>query len=82
MRCYNCNNGYLKSDDFNYDKFLETCKDIRVVNNLRTHSTMPRLITFNEYKNMDSKDLIKKCLKNYNKSLIRIYYLKLVNKTC
>ena len=57
---------FLKIDDFNYDKFLETCKDIRVVNNLRTHSTMPRLITFNEYKNMDSKDLIKKTMRLLN----------------
>ena len=59
---------FLKIDDFNYDKFLETCKDIRVVNNLslRTHSTMPRLITFNEYKNLDSKDLIKKTMRLLN----------------
>ena len=57
---------FLKSDDFNYDKFLETCKDIRVVNNLRAHSTMPRLITFNEYKNLDSKDLIKKTMRLLN----------------
>ena len=57
---------FLESDDFNYDKFLETCKDIRVVNNLRTHSTKPRLITFNEYKNLDSKDLIKKTMRLLN----------------
>lgn len=57
---------FLKSDDFNYDKFLETCKDIRCINNLRNHSTMPRLITFKEYKNFDSKDLIKKTMRLLN----------------
>ena len=57
---------FLKGDDFNYDKFLETCKDIRCVNNLRSHLTMPRLITFNEYKNLDSKDLIKKTMRLLN----------------
>lgn len=73
---------FLKSDDFNYDKFLETCKDIRVVNNLRTHSTMPRLITFNEYKNLDSKDLIKKTMRllNFGLALEICHYLDYSDK--
>ena len=57
---------FVKKDEFNYDKFLEICKDIRCVNNLRNHSTIPRLITFNEYKNLNSKDLIKKTMRMLN----------------
>ena len=57
---------YLNENEFNFDKFVENCKDIKCVNNLRNHSKFPRLITFNEYKNMDSKDLIKKLMRNLN----------------
>ena len=57
---------YLDENEFNYDKFIDNCKDIKVVNNLRNHSSLPRMITFNEYKNMDSKDLIRKLLRNLN----------------
>jgi len=44
---------YLNETEFNYDKFVEICKDIKCVNNLRNHLKFPRLITFNEYKNME-----------------------------
>ena len=57
---------YLNETEFNYDKFVEICKDIKCVNNLRNHLKFPRLITFNEYKNMESKDLIKKLMRNLN----------------
>ena len=57
---------FVNKDEFNYDKFLEICKDIRCVNNLRNHSQMPKLITFFEYKNLDSKDLIKKLMRSLN----------------
>ena len=57
---------FINKDEFNFDKFSQICKDIRCVNNMRNHSTMPRLITFLEYKNLDSKDLIKKLMRNLN----------------
>ena len=60
---------FIGKDDFDFDKFVETCKDIRIINNLRNHSTKCRLITFNEYKKMNPKDLIKKLLKQQNYSL-------------
>ena len=60
---------FIGKDDFDFDKFVETCKDIRIINNLRNHSTKCRLITFNEYKQMNPKDLIKKLLKQQNYSL-------------
>ena len=57
---------FVNKDEYNYDKFLETCKEIRCVNNLRNHLKFPKYITFNEYKNMDSKDLIQKLMRNLN----------------
>ena len=56
----------MRSDAFNFEKFLHFCKDIRIVNNLRNHSTKPKFITFKEYKNMDFYDLINKIMRNLN----------------
>ena len=60
---------FIGKDDFDFDKFVETCKDIRIINNLRNHNTKCRLITYNEYKKMNPKDLIKKLLRQQNYSL-------------
>ena len=60
---------FISKDDFDFDKFVETCKDIRIINNLRNHSTKCRLITYDEYKAMTPKDLIKKLLLQQNYSL-------------
>ena len=57
---------FVKSDKFNFDKFLEFCKDIRIVNNLRNHPTRPKLITYNEYKNMEFNSLINILMRNLN----------------
>ena len=57
---------FVKSDKFNFDKFLQFCKDIRIVNNLRNHLTRPKFITFKEYKNMQFNDLINKIMRNLN----------------
>jgi len=56
---------FVKSDLFNFEKFLQICKDIRIINNLRNNDK-PKLITFNEYKNMEPKDLMKKVMRNIN----------------
>ena len=57
---------FVKSEQFNFDKFLQFCKDIRIVNNLRNNLNRPKLITFNEYKKMDFNDLINKLMRNLN----------------
>ena len=57
---------FVNKDEYNYDKFVEICKEIRCVNNLRNHLKFPKFITFNEFKNMDSKDLIQKLMRNLN----------------
>ena len=60
---------FISKDDFDFDKFVQTCKDIRIINNLRNHSTKCRLITFDEYKSMPPKELIRKLLLQQNYSL-------------
>ena len=57
---------YIKNEQFNFDRFLEICKDIRIINNLRNHETKPKFITFNEYKKIEPKDLIKIVMRNIN----------------
>ena len=57
---------YLNVDEFNFDKFVEICKDIKCINNLRNHLKLPRMITYTEYKHLDSKDLIKKLMRDLN----------------
>ena len=68
---------FISKEDFDFDKFVETCKDIRIINNLRNHNTKSRLITYNEYKSMNPKDLIRKLLLQQNYSLAAeiCYYL-------
>ena len=60
---------FISKEDFDFDKFVETCKDIRIINNLRNHNTKCRLITYDEYKAMPPKELIKKLLLQQNYSL-------------
>ena len=57
---------FAQKDDINFDKFLEMCKDIRCVNNIRNHSDMPKLITFKEFKKFEPKNLIKILMRNLN----------------
>ena len=58
---------FVKKEIFNFDKFYQICKDIRVINNLRNHSFKPKFITYNEYKSMESsRDLIHKIIRSLN----------------
>ena len=58
---------FLQKEEFNFDKFNEICRDIRIINNLRNHPWQPRYITYNEYKKM--YNLIPKILSQQNFSL-------------
>ena len=53
---------FVQKEDYNFNNFVQTCKDIRIVNNLR-ESDKPRLITFNEYIKLDPKELINRLLR-------------------
>ena len=62
---------FVKKEEFNFQRFYETCKDIRIVNNLRNHTYKPKMLTYNEYKyitkdNTETKDLIKKIIRSLN----------------
>ena len=58
---------FLQKEEFDFNKFNEICKDIRILNNLRNHPWQPRFITYDEYKQM--KNLVKKILSQQNFSL-------------
>ena len=58
-----------EKDDFNYDKFVEICKDLRIVNNLRNNKESPIFITYKQYKSLDFQVLIKKILLQHNFNL-------------
>lgn len=58
---------FLQKEEFDFDKFNEICRDIRIINNLRNHPWQPRYITYNEYKS--TNNLIPKLLSQQNFSL-------------
>ena len=58
---------FLQKEEFDFDKFNEICKDIRIINNLRNHPWQPRYITYSEYKSMNR--IIPKLLSQQNFSL-------------
>ena len=62
-----CKNFLSKGrDEFNYDKFNEKCKEIRMVNQLRNDKKYPLLITYKEYTELLSRDIINIMLKYKN----------------
>ena len=69
LRAAQYGKNFIDKNDFNFDNFYEICKNIRCVNNLRNHSTMPRLITLKEFQSLDPKDLIQKLMRNLNFSM-------------
>ena len=56
-------------EEFNHDKFLGICKDLRVVNNLRNNEDSQILITYKEYESLTFQELIKKILIQHNFNL-------------
>ena len=56
---------FVQQGEFNFDRFVDSCKNIRIINNLRNFDKeKTRFITFNEIKKMKYYDLIKKLLRN------------------
>lgn len=56
---------FLGKDEFNFNNFVGLCKDLRILNNLRTFES-PRLITYEQYKKLETKDLIQFLIKTQN----------------
>ena len=53
-------------EEFNYDKFNERCKEIRMVNQLRNDKNYPLYITYREYAELMPRDVISIMLKYKN----------------
>ena len=58
---------FVQNNNFNYDLFVQTCKDIRILNNINCCSKRdkPRFMTYKQYKTI-KRDLIKLLLRQYN----------------
>jgi hypothetical protein len=56
---------FLTKDEFNFNQFVAICKDLRILNNLRTFD-YPRLITYDQYRQMEPKQLINRLIKIQN----------------
>ena len=57
---------FVDKGEFNFDKFNNICKEMRIINNLRNEPKFQVFITYNEYKQLDPKDLISILLKYRN----------------
>ena len=44
---------FVQKGDFNYDTYVERCKDLRIINSLRNLKNTPRFLTYEEYKDMN-----------------------------
>ena len=63
---------FVQNNELNYDLFVQTCKEIRIMNNLHScnpNQDKPRFITYAEFKQMGAKDLIKKLIRQQNFAL-------------
>ena len=49
---------FLNKDRFNFDRFSERCKDIRIINQLRNDKKYPMFISYKEFDKLDPIDLI------------------------
>lgn len=65
---------FVHKEDFNFDKFVETCKDLRIINNLRNSPDKPRFVTYGEYKSMTCKQLVKRVL--------RMHHFQMAHEIC
>ena len=60
---------FVNSEEFNFDKFVDICKNIRIINDLRNNKECPLFMTYKEYESLDINDLIKKILGLHNYKL-------------
>lgn len=56
---------FLNKDEFNFNYFVGICKDLRILNNIRT-CEKPRLITYDQYKKLEAKQLIQRLMRMQN----------------
>jgi hypothetical protein len=56
---------FLTKNEFNFNHFVSVCRDLRILNNMRTYDN-PRLITYEQYKKLENRQLIKLLIKTQN----------------
>ena len=44
---------FVQKGDFNYEKYVERCRDLRIIYSLRNLKKTPRYLTYKEYQDMD-----------------------------
>jgi len=44
---------FVQKGDFNYETYVQRCKDLRIINSLRNLKNTPRFLTYEEYKDMN-----------------------------
>ena len=58
---------FVDKDEFNFEKFNQNCKDMRIINYLRNDKKYPVYITYKEYKEiLNTQDLISVIIKYNN----------------
>lgn len=60
---------FVQKGDFNYERYVEKCRAMRVINSLRNLKESPRFLTYKEYMDMDPEspnEFIKKILRHHN----------------
>jgi len=57
---------FVDTKDFNYLKFNEICQNIRIINELRNNERSPIFITYKEFTEISTKELIKNIMSQYN----------------
>ena len=65
---------YVAKETFNFQKFYMNCQTIRTINNLRNNIKKPRLITYQEYDKLTTRDLIR--------FLVRVLDFETASKLC
>jgi hypothetical protein len=63
---------FVGSDVFNFDRFNDICKSIRIINNMRNDKLKPRYLTYNEYLDMNPdfpNEIINKAMRQLNYKL-------------
>ena len=63
---------FVQNNELNYDFFVQTCKEIRIINNLHSCNPIydkPRFITYAEFKNIGAKNVIKLLIRQQNFAL-------------
>lgn len=59
---------FVQKGDFNYEKYIEKCKVLRIINSLRNMGKTPRFLTYEEYNDMepDNPDKFMKIIMRYH----------------